>query len=129
MGVPASPAATATVSASGAASFSGLTPGQGYYVVGWWPVTGVAGTNVLTAVGVSSGPFPLKNGDPVKFRALTGGTGLTAGTQYFARDVSGDTFKVATTPGGAEVDFTIDVTAGRLDAPTPPRIIRAYAEV
>ena len=49
--------------------------------------------------------------DPVIFRSLTGGTGLTAGTVYFARDIATDTFKVAATAGGAAINVTLDATA------------------
>jgi hypothetical protein len=71
-------------------------------------LTGVAATDVLTLAG-----HTLVNGDVGYFSALTGGTGLTATTQqYWVRDVSGSTFKVATTKGGTAVNFTTDVTAG-----------------
>jgi hypothetical protein len=123
--IPDTPAGTQTVSASGAATFSGLTAGKRYVIIGWHPVTGVAGTDVLTASGVGG---VLKNGDPVKFRALTGGAPLSTATQYYARDVSGDTFKVATTPGGAAVDITADLTAGRVKTPVPLRVIQAAAD-
>jgi hypothetical protein len=74
-------------------------------------ITGVAATNLLakTAHGMSAG-----NG--VAFTTVTGGTGLTALTQYYvlASGLTADNFKLALTPGGTEIDFTTDVTAGTL---------------
>ena len=55
-------------------------------------VTAVASTDILTATGSS-----YANGDKVFLSSLTGGAGLTANTIYFVRDVSGATFKLATT--------------------------------
>jgi hypothetical protein len=72
-------------------------------------ITGVASTNVITATG--SG---FANGQPIRFTALTGGTGLNTTTNYFVREVSGDTFKVETSIGGGAVNFTTNITAGTL---------------
>ena len=52
------------------------------------------------------------NGDPVKFSALTGGTGIVAGTVYYVIQATTDTFKVSATPGGATLDVTVALTAG-----------------
>lgn len=70
-------------------------------------VTGVAATDVLTSTA-----HGLVADEPVVFRGVTGGTGLTAGTTYYARDITANTFKVAATVGGAAVNFTTDLTAG-----------------
>jgi hypothetical protein len=72
-------------------------------------ITGVASTNVITATG--SG---FANGQPIRFTALTGGSGLNTTTNYFVREVSGDTFKVETSIGGGAVNFTTNITAGTL---------------
>lgn len=57
------------------------------------------------------------DGDKVVFPALTGGTGLTAGTTvYYVRDATKDTFKVSATAGGAAVNVTADATAGTVAA-------------
>jgi hypothetical protein len=77
-------------------------------VAGTQAITGVAATDVisLTAHGYN-------DGDRVIFPALTGGSGLTAGTtEYFVRDATADTFKVSATVGGAAVNFTTDISAG-----------------
>ena len=75
-------------------------------------ITGVASTGIITAVGHN---FTTNQG--VIFPTLTGGAGLTASTTvYFVRDISGDTFKVSTTSGGAAVNFTTDITAGTVIA-------------
>jgi Baseplate J-like protein len=49
--------------------------------------------------------------DPVVFRSLTGGAGLVVGTTYFARDITANTFGLAATQGGAQIDVTSDATA------------------
>jgi hypothetical protein len=72
-------------------------------------VTGVASTDVLTATA-----HGLLLDHPVVFAGLTGGAGLTAGTTYFARDITTNTFKVAATAGGAAVNFTTDMSAGTI---------------
>jgi hypothetical protein len=69
-------------------------------------VTGVAATNVLTKVGHS-----LLDGTTVAFTALNGGAGLATATVYYVRDRTADTFKLAATLGGAEIDFTTDIIA------------------
>jgi hypothetical protein len=75
-------------------------------------ITGDAGTDIITAVGHA---YTANQG--VRFPTLTGGAGLTAATtNYFVRDISGDTFKVSTTSGGAAVNFTTNITAGTVVA-------------
>jgi MYXO-CTERM domain-containing protein len=77
-------------------------------------ITVDAATDVITLVG-----NPLVAGNKVIFSFGAGGSapgGLTAGTTYFVRDVSGDTFKVSTTSGGTAVNVTTNgstVTASR----------------
>ena len=54
-------------------------------------------------------------GDRVMFPALTGGTGLTAGTTIYhviADGLTANAFKVSATAGGAAVDITANATAG-----------------
>jgi hypothetical protein len=75
-------------------------------------ITGDAGTDIITAVGHA---YTANQG--VRFPTLTGGSGLTAATtNYFVRDISGDTFKVSTTSGGSAVNFTTNITAGTVIA-------------
>jgi hypothetical protein len=75
-------------------------------------ITGDAGTDIITAVGHL---YTANQG--VRFPTLTGGSGLTAATtNYFVRDISGDTFKVSTTSGGSAVNFTTNITAGTVIA-------------
>jgi len=71
------------------------------------PATAAASTDVVTSSG-----HGLNDGDALVFSDLTGGAPLTAGTTYYARDVSGATFKVAETLGGAAIDITSNMTAG-----------------
>jgi hypothetical protein len=53
-------------------------------------------------------------GDSVKFSALTGGTGLSAGTLYFiiAGSLTANTFQVSTSQAGSAVNLTSALTAG-----------------
>lgn len=54
------------------------------------------------------------DGQEIEFATLTGGAGLTALTSYFvtATSLAANTFRVAATRGGVEIDFTTDITAG-----------------
>lgn len=64
--------------------------------------TAVAATDVITATG-----HTLVDGD--KVRVSSTGTlpgGLSASTDYFVRDTSGSTFKLAASSGGAAIDIT-----------------------
>jgi hypothetical protein len=77
-----------------------------------YAITGDASTDIITAVGHN---FTANQG--VRFPTLTGGSGLTsATTNYFVRDISGNTFKVSTTSGGSAVNFTTNITAGTVIA-------------
>lgn len=74
--------------------------------------TGVASTDIITATG-----HIFTANQVVYFPALTGGSGLTAKTTpYYVRDISGDTFKVSASSGGAAVNFTTDISAGTVVA-------------
>lgn len=72
-------------------------------------VTAAAATDLVTlnAHGFS-------NTDPVHFTGLTGGAPLVAGTTYYVRDVTTNTFKLAATSGGTAIDITTDMTAGTI---------------
>lgn len=72
-------------------------------------VTGVAATDIITATGSA-----FANGQPVRFTALTGGTGLTTTTNYYVINVIGATFQVSTSVGGGASLFTSDITVGTL---------------
>ena len=72
-------------------------------------VTGVASTDIITA---TSSAFA--NDQPVRFTALTGGSGLNTTTNYYVINVSGATFQVSTSVGGAASLFTTDITSGTL---------------
>lgn len=70
-------------------------------------VTGTAATDLInkTAHG-------LLDGEAVVFTSGTGFTGIVAGTRYFVRDATANTFKLAATRGGAAIDITADGSAG-----------------
>lgn len=68
------------------------------------PFTAVASTDILTAFGQT-----LANGDKVVLKATAGlPTGLSADTIYFVISVSGQTFQLSLTSGGAAINFTTD---------------------
>jgi hypothetical protein len=70
------------------------------------PFTAVGGTDLFT-----SDAHGLANNDKVILIDSVGAalpTGVTQGTIYYVRDVSGDTFKLAATEGGAAIDITTD---------------------
>jgi hypothetical protein len=86
-------------------------------------ITGDSSTNVITATG--SG---FTNGQPIQFTALTGGSGLDTFTNYFVREVSGDTFKVETSIGGGAVNFTTNITEGTLIVGNSPNTYVAVSQ-
>lgn len=75
--------------------------------IGGVATTGVAATDVLTQTG-----HGYSDGYEVYFNALVGGAGLSIYTNYFVRDKTTDTFKLAATSGGTAIDFTTDITSG-----------------
>ena len=87
----------------------GLPPGVTVDTQEVKAVTGAEATDILTSAG-----HGYANADRAYFPALTGGSGLPAGTIYYVRDKTDDTFKLASTLGGAAVNFTTDVTAGQV---------------
>ena len=82
------------------------------------PFTAVAATDVVTAVG-----HWYADGDPVPIWNTGGAVpaGLSAGT-YYARDVSGDTLKLAATSGGAAVDIEGTGTGTHFLGELPPNL-------
>lgn len=69
--------------------------------------TAVSGTDVLSALVPH-----FANGHEVRVHNLGGAlpSPLVAGTSYFVRDLSGSTFKLAATSGGAVIDITTNGT-------------------
>ncbi len=57
---------------------------------------------------ISNTSHGLTLNQPVRFTTLTGGTGLSTATLYYARTILSNTFAVSLTVGGAEVDITVD---------------------
>lgn len=61
-------------------------------------------------------------GSTVQFSSLSGGSGISINTKYYATSVSSDTFKIQSQPASAyPVAFTTDVTAGTATIP-PARV-------
>ena len=81
-------------------------------------VLGEADTNVISVLDgegevVNHG---LRAGDRVYFTGLAGGDGLTSDTDYYviAGGLTSSAFSVSETDGGAAVNFTSDITGGRM---------------
>jgi hypothetical protein len=70
--------------------------------------TAVASTDILTIPSLTPVADDRYSVYPVEGAAPGIGTGLTAGTVYFAVTVSGSTTKLSLTSGGAAVDITAD---------------------
>lgn len=66
-------------------------------------------------------------GDRVVFYNVTGGTGLTAGRAYYviAANLAAQTFQVSTVAGGSAVNFTSDITAGKVRKEGATQFVRA----
>lgn len=77
-------------------------------------ITGTASTDVIAATG-----HGLNSGDQILFSSLTGGTGLTTNTVYYVKKIDADSFYVSLTRGGANVDFTSNITAGAVNLLAP----------
>lgn len=79
-------------------------------------ITGVAATDLFT----SSKNHALTAGRKVRFSAITGGTGLFTGVDYWviASGLTATAFKVSATNGGSAVNFTTAVTAAVLTGVT-----------
>jgi hypothetical protein len=78
--------------------------------------TGEADDDVITASG-----HGLSNGDRFIFDTLNNETyGVTTNVVYFARDVSGTTFKVEATSGGGAINITTDISGNikKISSPT-----------
>ena len=68
--------------------------------------TGEADDNIITAAG-----HGLSDGNILILDTLNDETyGVTTNIVYYARDVSGSTFKVALTSGGSEINITTDIS-------------------
>lgn len=76
-----------------------------------YAATGTASSNEIVAVGHD---FVANQKVWIETGSLTGGSGLTAGTAYYVRDISGNTFKLAASSGGAAIDFTTNITAANI---------------
>lgn len=79
-------------------------------------ITSVAATDLISTVG--GGAHYLNAGDTVAFNELTGGAGLASETLYYviASGLTVSDFKVSTTPGGASIDHTTNITVGEVTA-------------
>jgi len=65
----------------------------------------------------------------VVFTEKTGGTGISVDTVYYviAANLAANTFQVSATPGGAAVNFSTDITAGKVAPLADPASDGAFA--
>jgi hypothetical protein len=84
--------------------------------------TSAAADDILDATG-----HGFVAGDRVVFTSLTGGAGLTANREYYviSANLAANTFQVSTTPGGSAVNFTTDITAGKVRKAGTELLVRA----
>ena len=95
------------LSTGNAHSFSDISTTTPYQ----FSVTGDATTDIVTISGIAS----IATGDVFMFSSLTGGSGLSTYTKYYARQVSGTTCKLATTNSdGTIVNFTTNITTATI---------------
>lgn len=87
----------------------GLPPGVTIETHEALAVTGTQADDKILLAG-----HTLSNGDRVYFVFLSGGSGLSAGTIYFVRDVASGEFRLASVPGGTAINFSTDISAGSI---------------
>lgn len=73
-----------------------------------------AATGVTSTDAITSTAHGYLDGDPVKFVSKTGGSSIVVGTTYYVRDKTANTFKIASTVGGAALDLGSDITVGQV---------------
>jgi Pectate lyase superfamily protein len=74
--------------------------------------TGVTSTDTITAVGHA---FVTNQMVWLKAGTLVGGSALTANTTYYVRNISGNTFQLASTSGGAALNLGTDITSATIE--------------
>lgn len=89
------------------------------HIEGWWfrgtapdpqTCTAVATTDVVTTGATHN----FTTGQQVAIPSKTGGTGVTLSQPYFVRNPTGTTLQLSLTSGGALLDITSDLSAGRI---------------
>lgn len=113
----------------------GVTEDPGYFDSSgvWVPTEVTPGDPVTVASGAEATDIITANGhgfaagDRVVFTSLTGGDGLNVGQSYYviAANLGNNTFQVSETDGGAAADFTVDITAGSVQADAAGQLVRA----
>lgn len=114
---------------------TGTTTDQGYFDANgkWQPFTGTVGSEVTLSTSAAADDIidatahGFSEGDRVVFTSLTGGTGLSVNTEYYviSDNLAANTFQVSETVGGDAVDFTADITAGKVREGGASMVIRA----
>ena len=87
-----------------------------------WHVEPKAITGTASTDGISCAAHGFSDGQKVYLPELTGGTGLTAGsvaalgTLYYVINATADAFQLSTALAGSAVNFTTDISAGKIHA-------------
>ncbi len=69
------------------------------------------GTAAASSNAITSTDHGLSNGEVIRFLKLAGGTGLSTTTSYYVRDSTANSFGVALTAGGVNVDITVNYSS------------------
>lgn len=86
-------------------------------------VTGTDASNIINHAG-----HTFATDDRVYFQTLTGGAGLSVNTTYYARAVvAGVSYQLATSAGGAVINFTSNITAASIRPPDAGLIWGVYS--
>jgi hypothetical protein len=70
------------------------------------PIFDIASISYVTDVFTTVSNHNLPNGTPISFSSVTHLSGVVVDTDYFMRDVTANTFKLAATLGGAAINLT-----------------------
>lgn len=77
-----------------------------------------------TADTITDAAHGIGEWSPLRFESLTGVTGINTGVTYYARDITTDTFKVASSIGDAALELTVATTAS--GTYTPLAVVEGY---
>lgn len=80
------------------------------------PSSGLSVTGTASSDLIHAATHGLPAGLPVKFSALTGGSGLSAGPTYYVVNPLADSLQLATSAGGSVINFTTNITSATLVA-------------
>lgn len=77
-------------------------------------VTGDAGTDIITVTN-----HGLVSGDTIFFSSVTGGSGISTGYPYYVIVLSANTFSISALHSAGVLNFTTNITAATFETPRP----------